>query len=241
MTHFFSNQKIKSLNFIKSRLLFVIIMSMAFCLSCSNESITENQEETSENGDASLAFRVVKTVPVGVSANGDDGNVPANTLDGSLNTRWSSKGYNGKYITYDLGAVKSVSSVKLAWFKGNQRKAYFKIRVGTSTSNLTTVVDKKRSGSSGSTKNLETYNFDAVNVRYIRISCFGNSKSAWNSLTETEIYADNGNTDGGGDGNTGDSPGNVLGLTSNTWKLNGFTGNPGSNATYRDNVLATRG
>ncbi len=36
-------------------------------------------------------------------------------------------------------------------------------------------------------------------------------------------------------------PGNVLGLTSSTWKLNGFTGTPGTGARYRDDVLASTG
>jgi hypothetical protein len=34
-----------------------------------------------------------------------------------------------------------------------------------------------------------------------------------------------------------DSPGNVLGLTLNNWKLNGFTGSPDFNAVYEDNLL----
>jgi len=82
------------------------------------------------------------------------------------------------------------------------------------------IVDRKTSGSSGNTNSLETYTFNSVNVRYVRISCFGNSSSAWNSITETEIYGA-----GGTDPGNGDSPGDNLGLTSNNWKLNGFTYN----------------
>ncbi len=159
-----------------------------------------------------------------VSANGDDGNGPANTLDRNLNTRWSSKGASGKYITYDLGSTKKVSSVKIAWYKGDQRKAYFKIRVGNSTSGLSTVYDAASSGSSGSTKQLETYNFNEVNARYIRISSFGNSSNDWNSITETEIYGEGGNTPPPPSGNT---PYNLLGLKN--WKLNGLSGSPSNN------------
>ncbi|GAA4278392.1 polysaccharide lyase family 7 protein [Aquimarina mytili] len=159
-----------------------------------------------------------------VSANGDDGNTPANTLDGNLNTRWSSKGRTGKYITYDLGSSKKVSSVKIAWYKGDQRKAYFKIRVGNSTSSLSTVYDAKSSGSSGSTKQLETYNFNEVNARYIRISGFGNSSNDWNSVTETEIYGENNGDNPPPSGNT---PYALLGLQN--WKLNGLQGSPSNN------------
>ncbi|MGH1384660.1 polysaccharide lyase family 7 protein [Kordia sp.] len=217
---------------------FMLFMSILLCYSCSVDEVIIIDEEAIENGKLPIQAKNGEIIPNSVSANGDDGNVPQNTLDGNLGTRWSSKGYNGKYITYDLGSVKSVSSVKLAFYKGNQRKAYFKIRVGTTTSNLQTIVDKKTTGSSGNTNNLETYTFNAVNVRYVRISCFGNSSSAWNSITEAEIYGAGGTTDPGGNG---DSPGDVLGLSSNNWKLNGFTGSPGSGATYRDNVLSSTG
>ncbi len=201
-------------------------------LSCETGDF-ENQ--TSEVTIEDIALKAV-IIPVSVSANGDDGNVPANTLDGNLNTRWSSKAYSGKYITYDLGSPKTISSLKVAWYKGNQRKAYFKIRVGNSTSSLSTIFDAKRTGSSGNTTNLETYSFDEVTARYVRISCFGNSSSAWNSITETQIHSS-----GTPPPPTGDSPGDVLGLTSNTWKLNCFTGSPGSSAVYRDDVLDATG
>jgi len=245
MKSFFLTEKTRLFNSLPIKAGLLFITCTIFCLSCSTEELVSDEEEIDAVEQIDVLLRNAKINPVKVSANGDDGNKPSNTLDGSLGTRWSSKGYNGKYITYDLGSVKSISSVKLAWYKGKQRKSFFKIRVGTSTSNLSTVVDRKRSGSSGNTKNLETYNFNSVNVRYIRISCFGNSSSAWNSLTETEIYgaAGGGNDDGGTDNDpdTGNSPGNILGLTSSNWKLNGFTGSPGSGANYRDNVLSSTG
>ncbi len=212
----------------------ILLSTFLVFVSCETEEF-DNATSQLLNEDATAKVAII---PVSVSANGDDGNVPANTLDGNLSTRWSSKGYSGKYITYDLGSVKTISSLKIAWYKGNQRKAYFKIRVGNSTSSLSTIYDAKRTGSSGNTTNLETYTFNEVSARYVRISCFGNSSSAWNSITETQIHS-SGTTPPPPSG--GNSPGDVLGLTSNTWKLNGFTGNPGSSATYRDDVLDATG
>src|SRR4051812_28607996 len=46
-----------------------------------------------------------------VTASADDGNVPANTVDGSLATRWSAQG-DGQWIRFDLGATHTVTSVK---------------------------------------------------------------------------------------------------------------------------------
>ncbi|MFD0860986.1 polysaccharide lyase family 7 protein [Sungkyunkwania multivorans] len=227
--------------FIKNRTFIIVFYRLGLLVSafpllllgCSEQGSAMEELEFYPSSD-----RAVKIIPNRAWANGDDGNRPANTLDGNLGTRWSSYGYTGKYITYDLGSVRSVSRVKLAWYKGDRRKAYFKIRVGTSTSDLRTVIDKKRSGSSGNTLQLENHDFDAVDARYVRISCFGNSSSGWNSLTEAEIYGEN----GGGEGDSGgDSPGSILGLTSDAWKLNGFTGNPGPSADYHDDVLRATG
>lgn len=130
-----------------------------------------------------------------VSASAHDGNVPANTIDGNLSTRWSANG-SGQYITYDLGSNKSIESMKIAWYKGDQRTAYFKIRAGGSTSSLTTIYNAQTSGSSGSSTALETYTFEATTARYVRITGFGNSSNTWNSVTEAEIW---GATGGGGD------------------------------------------
>ncbi|MDW3209921.1 MAG: polysaccharide lyase family 7 protein [Reichenbachiella sp.] len=148
-----------------------------------------------------------KLIVSSVSASANDGNVPANTLDGNLGTRWSANG-SGQYITYDLGSIKSVSSMKVAWYKGDQRSSFFKIRAGNTTSTLSDVFNAQSSGSSGNTTSLETYSFDAVNARYIRITGFGNSSNSWNSITEAEIW---GETSGGGGDTT--PPGSVSGLS----------------------------
>ncbi|WP_281988144.1 polysaccharide lyase family 7 protein [Aquimarina aggregata] len=207
-----------------------IAITLGLFTSCTTDIESLEQLESIQNSDAKASASKLNISSV--SANGDDGNRPSNTLDGNLNTRWSSNGRTGKYITYDLGSSKKISSVKLAWFKGDQRKAYFKIRVGNSTSNLFTVVDRKSQGSSGSTRQLETYNFNEVSARYVRISGFGNSSNSWNSLTETEIYGSGDGDGGGGDGG-GNTPYDLLGLKN--WKLNGLSGTP-SNNNYVDAI-----
>lgn len=139
-----------------------------------------------ENGDDSLGEE--KLIVTKVTAKSDDGNVPSNTLDGELGTRWSAFG-KGQYITYDLGTSKKVSSIKIAWHKGDSRSSRFKVRVGDSTSSLTTIYT---GNSSGNTKQLETYDFQDITVRYVRISVFGNTNNQWDSISETEIYGSEG-------------------------------------------------
>lgn len=81
----------------------------------------------------------------------------------------------------------------------------------------------------------------------LSFSCSENTEE--DESPQNEIIGGNGDTDQGStneqdsgdedneDTNEEDSPGNVLGLTMDNWKLNGFTGNPNSNAVYEDNVL----
>ncbi|WP_226294385.1 polysaccharide lyase family 7 protein [Aquimarina algicola] len=202
-------------------------MSIALLSSCTTDSVEDQALLTQDSVTSSNA----KVAIVSVSANGDDGNVPANTIDGNLSTRWSSLGASGKYITYDLGSPKKISQLKIAWYKGNQRKSYFKIRAGNSTSNLTTIFDAKSSGSSGSTNQLETYNFNETTVRYVRISTFGNSSNNWNSISEVQIAGDNGSTNP--PDSSANTPYQLLGLQN--WKLNGLRGSK-SNNTYVDQI-----
>jgi poly(beta-D-mannuronate) lyase len=81
---------------------------------------------------------------VAVSASADDGNVPANTIDCDLGTRWSGEG-DGVWIQYDLGSPRDVGSVTIAWHKGNTRTATFDVRLSDDGSSWTTVLDSETS------------------------------------------------------------------------------------------------
>jgi subtilisin family serine protease len=121
-----------------------------------------------------------------VSASTNDGNVPANTVDANLSTRWSANG-DGQWIQYDLGATKLVQSVKLAWYNGTSRRSTFDVLVsGSSTGPWTTAASGRQS--SGTTNALESYDVTDVSGRYVRIVGHGNTVNAWNSVTETEIW-----------------------------------------------------
>src|ERR1041384_3344395 len=73
-----------------------------------------------------------------VTASADDGNVAANTLDGSLATRWSASG-DGQWIRFDLGASTTVGSVRIAWYKGDLRRTSFDVQTSDTGSTWTTV------------------------------------------------------------------------------------------------------
>ncbi|MER7455918.1 polysaccharide lyase family 7 protein [Micromonospora sp. NPDC126480] len=170
---------------------------------------------------AALPAQAATALPVtAVTASSHDGNVPANAIDGSLSTRWSALG-DGSWIRFDLGASKQVGSVGIAWYNGNQRQATFTVQTSADASSWTTVVSQRQS--SGSTTQLESYDFTDRSARYVRIVGYGNTANDWNSITEAKVYGADGTGGGGGDCAV---PADVLNLTN--WKITLPTGSSGS-------------
>jgi hypothetical protein len=131
---------------------------------------------------------------VSVSASADDGNVPSNTLDGSLVTRWSAAG-DGQWVRYDLGSPTNIGSVKIAWYKGDQRKARFDIQTSATGTDWATVFSGQSSGTSAG---LESYDVTGSPGKFIRVVGHGTSQDLWNSITEVEAYAPSVGVDPGG-------------------------------------------
>ncbi|HEX2132898.1 MAG TPA: polysaccharide lyase family 7 protein [Actinophytocola sp.] len=119
-----------------------------------------------------------------VAASGHDGNEPANTLDGDRSTRWSDEG-DGVWIGYDLGGIRKVGSVRLAWHKGDTRHHSFQIRTSTDGTNWTTGFTGT---SGGTTLGPETYDIPDTTARYVLVIGFGNTGNDWTSITETGVY-----------------------------------------------------
>ena len=125
-----------------------------------------------------------------------DPNLPANTMDHNLATRWSAQG-DGQSITYDLGAAKSVNGVRIAFYLGNQRKTFFDVQVSADGINWQLVFSGAGAGLSEA---LESFGFPTIIARYVRIVGHGNSMSDWNSLTEVAIMSPPAPADADGNG-----------------------------------------
>jgi len=124
----------------------------------------------------------------GVSSSTSDTNVSANAVDNSLATRWSGNG-DGAWLRLDLGVLKTVGYVKVAWFAGNTRFSTFDIQVSQNSTSWTSVVTGARS--TGTTTAEEMFDFVDVDARYVRYVGHGNSdptKCCWNSLTEFSVF-----------------------------------------------------
>jgi hypothetical protein len=140
---------------------------------------------------ASLTDPTVECVDsniVGVRASGYDGsNVPKNTLDKSLNTRWSDYGI-GKWIQYELDPKKVVCAIDIAWHRGDERTFNFVVSVSSDGTNFVNVLTSK---SSGDTRNLEHYPVSGSELpaKYVRITVNGNTENRWASITEVRILS----------------------------------------------------
>jgi hypothetical protein len=121
-----------------------------------------------------------------VSASTNDGNVPGNTVDNNLSTRWSGNG-DGQWIQYDLGSTRTVQTVSVAWYQGNTRVSTFDVAVSDSATgpftNLATGLQ-----SNGNSLALQSHDVPDGSGRYLRIVGHGNTTNVWNSVTEVEIW-----------------------------------------------------
>ena len=130
----------------------------------------------------------VDTTPIDASAtsSANDGNVAANVLDDSLDTRWSANG-SGQWLRLDLGSQQSLDNVQIAFFKGNARQSNFSIELSNDGSTWSTAVSE--TNSSGNSVELETFTFNETTARYVRYTGYGNSANTWNSVTEFAVVA----------------------------------------------------
>ncbi|WP_169087550.1 S-layer homology domain-containing protein [Paenibacillus sp. PL91] len=136
----------------------------------------------------------ISPIPVaGVTASGSDGNPEYNAVDNNLYTRWSAPGA-GQWIQFDLGALKQVGYIGIAFYKGDVRST--QIEIATSTDGITWT-PRHAAASSGKTIQMQAFDFADAEARFVRITGNGNSDgSLFTSLTEIQMYPpfENGDT-----------------------------------------------
>lgn len=115
-------------------------------------------------------------------------NTAENTMDGDVKTYWACD-TKGGYITYELPEQVIYSGVSMSFISGDKRKAYFDIEISEDGNIWTPVYTNGET--SGTTLELEKYEFAPIKGRFIRIKGYGNSISEWFSLSEVEIYKKN--------------------------------------------------
>jgi len=150
---------------------------------------TVDTTESGPSNEVSASFGIVNFVVGGdeiLASDAQASNLPANTVDGDLETRWSAMG-DGQWIRYDLGAEMNVQFLKMAWFNGADRQGSFEVEVSNDDSSWTSVTGGIVQ-SSGTTTSLEEVDVTDTVARYVRIVGYGNTSNSWNSITEVEIW-----------------------------------------------------
>jgi hypothetical protein len=163
----------------------LLILAAAGC-GAPETSATEATPESFTTAAAGLT--VQNCTPLATTsaiASNHDGNVPDNTRDDRLDTRWSNLG-KGSWIDYDLGATKAISGAAIAWHAGNTRANHFTLMVSSDGVNYTQVYSGT---SSGTTTVAETYTFAARTARRLRIYVHGNTLNDWASIAEVRPCA----------------------------------------------------
>jgi hypothetical protein len=120
------------------------------------------------------------------SSGSDVADPPANAIDNNLNTQWSKYGI-GSWIVVDIGSVKLICSVDIAWYRGNLRQYTFDIRVWSTPNQQWVTVYAARS--SGTTASFENYDIANINGRYVAITVKGNTENNYASISEIDVNA----------------------------------------------------
>ena len=151
-----------------------------------NNNSTNNQIVSSKIMQAQSSNAQCKNLPITnvvASANTEKGNTAKNVIDSKVNLRWAANGV-GTFIQADLGSIKTICSLGIAWYKGDARHYNFDISVSKDGNAYT----KAFSGTSaGKTSQIENNTFREIDGRYIKVTVNGNSENDWASITEMRV------------------------------------------------------
>ncbi len=128
---------------------------------------------------------ILVPVDIQVSATPQAENKASNLSDGDLTTKWAAEGVN--WILYDLGEVKDIDSVGIAFMEGDIRTAQFEILTSEDGVNY----KQWFNGDSQFTLNLENHKTPGAKARFVRVVVKGynNDPGNWNSVMELRVYA----------------------------------------------------
>ena len=131
--------------------------------------------------------KYVKYKAAGINASEvpEPANGPYNVIDGKKGTRWSASG--SQWIEFDIGSVKTVGLIGLGWYLGDGRNYRCRLEYSEDGQKYTVLSVFE---TSGTTDEIEYYEFKPFNARYIRLNCNGCQDSDWNSLDEFEVYSE---------------------------------------------------
>jgi len=117
-------------------------------------------------------------------------NYATNTLDKNTSTKWSDLGTGSAttpygVLTYDLGGVYTLESIKIATTGTSSKWYFYGIQFSTDGTNYSPIVNVTSAAAGFTT--FQTFLFTNV-ARYVKITGGGNNSSAFTSISEIEFY-----------------------------------------------------
>ncbi len=112
-------------------------------------------------------------------------NTAANTIDEDMGSKWAAEGVAD--ITWDLGEVKTVGFINLAFINGNIRQHIFDLDISNDGITWTKVFSGM---SSGTTEGIESFDLKNSSARYVKFTTTGSTSkgSQWISMATADIY-----------------------------------------------------
>ncbi|HVD07400.1 MAG TPA: discoidin domain-containing protein, partial [Nitrososphaeraceae archaeon] len=148
-----------------------------------NNNSTNNQSKIMQAQPSNAQCKNLPITNVVASDDTEKGNTAKNVIDSKANLRWAANGV-GSFIQADLGSIKTICSLGIAWYKGDARHYNFDISVSKDGNAYT----KAFSGTSaGKTSQIENNTFREIDGRYIKVTVNGNSENDWASITEMRV------------------------------------------------------
>jgi hypothetical protein len=121
---------------------------------------------------------------VAVTASGDDGNKPANAVDGNLGTRWSDKG--SAWLRLELEEPGTVTGLRIAFYKAAQRSARFSVDASPDGTTWKQVFEGASDPASPQPEQIDLAPAPAP-TRFVRINGSGNGDNQWTSVSEVRV------------------------------------------------------
>lgn len=110
------------------------------------------------------------------------GDPPRAALDGNVRTYWGARG--PAWLRLDLGTVRTVRSVSVAWHRGDRRSAHFRIDTSVDGVHWSAAIQAL---SSGQVTTGETYDVPDRDVRYVRLVGVGNTEDSSVAVSEVRV------------------------------------------------------
>jgi len=140
---------------------------------------------TDPNNPATLANGII-VLASSYEINANRSNLPAQSMDGDLDTKWSAEGDN-QWIQYELSEIVTMESLTLSTMSYNGERTYtFDLKFGNDGVNWdATIVDQQISTTDE--KGTAKFDFPDIDARFLRIVGHGNTVNEWNHVTEAGI------------------------------------------------------